>query len=200
MAGITALADHSLLRLEEGLDGASRYLMLETVREFGLEQLTDSGEEPAVRRAHAHSMTKLFEEAWTAIIVRFESGWLARLDAERDNVRSALRWRETEGDGEGLLRLAGAADPLWNYRSYRSEGRGWLDRALDGTRDAVVPAAVRMRALATLQAIWLATRATIGKPSPMARNTWICARCQQPTGGSPIVIPPWLRRLGPGGV
>jgi predicted ATPase/DNA-binding CsgD family transcriptional regulator len=147
LAGITALADHSLLRLEEGLDGASRYLMLETVREFGLERLTDSGEEPAVRRAHAHGMIALIEEAWTAIIIRFESGWLARLDAERDNVRSALRWLETVGDSEGLLRLAGAADPLWNYRSYRSEGRGWLDRALDGTRDAVVPAAVRMRAL-----------------------------------------------------
>jgi predicted ATPase len=146
-ASIAALADHSLLRRQEGHGSASRYLMLETVREFGLERLAESGEEPAVRRAHADWMIALVEEAWTAITMRFESGWLARLDAERDNVRSALGWLETVGDGEGLLRIAGAADPLWNYRSYRSEGRRWLERALDRTRDDVVPAAVRMRAL-----------------------------------------------------
>ena len=121
--------------------------MLETVREFGLERLAESGEEPAVRRAHADWMIAFLEEAWTAIMIRFESGWLARLDAERDNVRSALGWLETVGDGEALLRLAGAADPLWNYHSYRSEGRVWLERALEQTREAAVSPAVRIRAL-----------------------------------------------------
>jgi non-specific serine/threonine protein kinase len=147
LAGIAALADHSLLRRQEGQGGASRYHILETVREYGLERLADSGDEPAVRRAHADWMIALLEEAWIAIIIRFESGWLARLDAERDNVRSALGWLQSVGDGEGLLRLTGAADPLWNYRSYRSEGRVWLERALEHTREAAVPPAVRMRAL-----------------------------------------------------
>jgi predicted ATPase/DNA-binding CsgD family transcriptional regulator/Tfp pilus assembly protein PilF len=147
LASIAALSDQSLLRRQNDPDAVSRYMMLETVREFGLEQLADSGEAPDVRQAHADKMIALLEEAWTAIIIRFESGWLSRLDAERDNVRTALSWLETTGDHEGLLRLAGAADPLWNYRSYRSEGRGWLDRALHRTRDAVAPAAVRMRAL-----------------------------------------------------
>ena len=147
LAGIAALVDHSLLRRQEGQGSASRYRMLETVREFGLERLAESGEEPAVRRAHADWMIAFLEEAWTAIMIRFESGWLARLDAERDNVRSALGWLETVGDGEALLRLAGAADPLWNYHSYRSEGRVWLERALEQTREAAVSPAVRIRAL-----------------------------------------------------
>jgi predicted ATPase/DNA-binding CsgD family transcriptional regulator/Tfp pilus assembly protein PilF len=147
LAGISSLADHSLLRRQEGPDGASRYVMLETVREFGLERLAASGEEPSVRRAHADRMIACCEEAWTAIVIRLESGWLARLDAERDNVRSALGFLERVGDGEGLLRLAGAADPLWNYRSYRAEGRVWLERALEHTRETAVPPAVRIRAL-----------------------------------------------------
>jgi non-specific serine/threonine protein kinase len=144
---VDTLTDHSLLRRQEGSEGVSRYTMLETVREFGLEQLVKSGEEPAVRRAHADRMIALVEEAWAAIIIRFEAGWLARLDAERDNVRSALGWLDMVGDGAGLLRIAGAADPLWNYRSSRLEGRSWLARALDRTRETVVPADVRMRAL-----------------------------------------------------
>lgn len=147
LTGMDTLTDHSLLRRQEGSEGVSRYAMLETVREFGLEQLVESGEEPAVRRAHADRMIALVEEAWTAIIIHFEAGWLARLDAERDNVRAALGWLDKVSDGEGLLRVAGAADPLWNYRSSRSEGRRWLARALEQTREAAVPAEVRMRAL-----------------------------------------------------
>ena len=136
MAGISALADHSLLRRQHGSEDEPRYLMLETVREYGLEQLTAHGEEAQARRAHADWMIERFEESWTAIIDRLELVWLIRVDADRDNLRAALSWLETTGDGEGLLRLAGAAGPLWMFHSYRSEGRRWLERALDLTRAA----------------------------------------------------------------
>ena len=52
-AGIAALVDKSLLRQEEGVEGEPRFRMLETVREFGLERLEASGEEPATRDRHA---------------------------------------------------------------------------------------------------------------------------------------------------
>ena len=147
LARLDTLVSQSLVVRRGGPEDEPRFAMLETVAAFGLERLAESGDEASVRRAHANWMIDLFEESWTAIVVRFESARLARIDAERDNLRAALAWLAAVGDGEGLLQLAGAADPLWNYRSSRSEGRGWLERALDETRGAAVSAAARIRAL-----------------------------------------------------
>jgi non-specific serine/threonine protein kinase len=147
LARLDTLVSQNLVVRRSGPDAESRFTMLETVGAFSLERLAECGEEASVRRAHADWMIDLFEESWTAIVVRFESARLARIDAERDNLRAALAWLASMGDGEGLLQLAGAAEPLWNYRSFRSEGRGWLERALAETRGAAVPAAVRIRAL-----------------------------------------------------
>jgi non-specific serine/threonine protein kinase len=147
LAKLDALVNQSLVTPRSGPDGEPRFSMLETIGEFSLERLAESGEEAAVRRAHADWMIGLAEEAWAAIVVRLESAWLPCIGAELDNVRAALGWLDASGDGTGLLRLAGAADPLWNYRSYRAEGRAWLERALDRSRGAAVPADVRIRAL-----------------------------------------------------
>jgi non-specific serine/threonine protein kinase len=147
LARLDTLVDQSLVVRDNGSDAEPRFTMLETIREFALERLAASGDEAAARRAHADWIIALAEEAWTAIVVRLESAWLARIGAELDNVRAALSWLEAAGDGAGLLRLAGAADPLWNYRSFRFEGRAWLERALDQSREAAVPADVRVRAL-----------------------------------------------------
>jgi non-specific serine/threonine protein kinase len=147
LARLDALVNQSLVVGRSASAGESRFTMLETIAAFGLERLGASGDEATVRRAHAAWMRDLGEEAWTAIILHFESAWLARIDAELDNLRAALGFLELVGDHEGVLQLAGAAEPLWNYRSYRSEARGWLERALDHTRDVAVPVAVRIRAL-----------------------------------------------------
>ncbi len=147
LAGVSALVDHSLLRRVEVQGREPRFVMLETVREFGRERLIESGEERAVRRAHAEWIVALVENAWYPMFMFGAMEWLLRLEAEHDNVRAALSWFDQIGDGAGLVRLTGSAAPFWNLRSYRKEAFGWLERALEQTSNPTAPAAARIRAL-----------------------------------------------------
>jgi predicted ATPase/DNA-binding CsgD family transcriptional regulator len=144
--GLDSLADNSLVRQAEGLDGQPRYLMLETVREYGLEQLEASGEGDEARQRHANWCLGLAERNWEAVVLGpIRAAWLNRLTTEHDNLRAALARLELEGDAEIGLRLAGSLSPFWIFRGHLVEGRGWLERAL--ARGAGVPARVRARAL-----------------------------------------------------
>jgi predicted ATPase/DNA-binding CsgD family transcriptional regulator/transcriptional regulator with XRE-family HTH domain len=128
---VSSLLDKSLLKQEEGAEGEPRFMMLETIREYGLERLAESGEEAAVRRAHALYMVQLAEDAEPHLTSAARAPWLARLDAELDNIRAALAWSQMEGgDAELGLRLAGALHWYWYFRSYITEGRRWLDTVL----------------------------------------------------------------------
>jgi DNA-binding CsgD family transcriptional regulator/tetratricopeptide (TPR) repeat protein len=147
LEGIASLTDKSLLRQEVGPDGEPRYGMLETVREFGLTQLAESGEEPALRRAHAAWFTAFAEQLWDGIEPRFERAWTARVAADRDNFRAALTRLDHVGDGEGLVRLTGSLWWMWHMQSQRHEARRWLERALDVACNLEVPSLVRARAL-----------------------------------------------------
>jgi non-specific serine/threonine protein kinase len=148
LEGISSLSDHSLLRRSDGPDGEPRFIMLETIREYALDRLAESGEAEAVLRAHADWVVGLIENGWWHPLFMFGTvERLLRLEAEHDNVRAALSWFDQIGDGAGLIRLTGSAAPFWNLRSYRMEGFGWLERALEQTSDATAPAAARIRAL-----------------------------------------------------
>jgi ATP/maltotriose-dependent transcriptional regulator MalT len=72
---------------------------------------------------------------------------LDRLEAEVDNFRAALAWLEQRGDGEGLLELTSALTHFWSLRSYRSEGRAWLERALEFAGDSDIPATLHAQVL-----------------------------------------------------
>ncbi|MFL5758953.1 MAG: ATP-binding protein [Thermomicrobiales bacterium] len=145
--GIASLADKSLLRYTEQDAEQPRYGMLETVREFGTEQLSASGNEPAVRRAHVTWFTRLAERTWAGIDARADAQWLDEIETDHDNVRAALVWLEQSGDAEGLLRLAGYLWPFWHRHSHRLEGRGWLKRSLDLAPDRHGPSPARIRPL-----------------------------------------------------
>jgi predicted ATPase/transcriptional regulator with XRE-family HTH domain len=88
---VTALLDKSLLQREEGTDGRSRYTMLETIREYALEQLAACGEYEAARRHHAAYYRALAEAAEQAWDQPHEVEWLQRLVAVRHNLRAALQ-------------------------------------------------------------------------------------------------------------
>jgi DNA-binding CsgD family transcriptional regulator/tetratricopeptide (TPR) repeat protein len=129
VAGIAVLIDQSLLQHEESGDG-SRYSMLETVREFALEQLAASWEAADVHAAHAAYFLALAERAAAELHSERQRTWLDRLQAEHANLRSVLVWSEQRGDVNGALRMAVALWRFWQQRGYWDEGRRWLVRLL----------------------------------------------------------------------
>jgi ATP/maltotriose-dependent transcriptional regulator MalT len=111
--------------------------MLETMREFGLERLAESGEEADYRRAHAEFFLAFAEEAEPRLVGPDFRIWLERLDAERDNLRAAMTWAGNGGPAEVEigLRLAAALRWLWQLR-HLHEGRDWLQQLSDPVRAA----------------------------------------------------------------
>ncbi|CAA9541854.1 MAG: Adenylyl cyclase class-3/4/guanylyl cyclase / Disease resistance domain-containing protein / Tetratricopeptide repeat-containing protein / Transcriptional regulator, LuxR family, partial [uncultured Thermomicrobiales bacterium] len=129
LAVLASLVDHSLLRRDAGVDGEPRFGMLETVREFGLEQLTASGEEAAVRDAHAGWCLDLATRAGPSWFTPAQNRWGDRVAAEHSNLRTALAWLAGSADVGAGLRLVVALWPFWFVRGHWAEGRGWLARA-----------------------------------------------------------------------
>jgi len=124
--GMQALVGQSLVRQEQGLDGEPRFVMLETIREYGLEQLDASGELETLGQRHAAYFLALAEAAHRPQDV----AWLDRLEAEHANLRAALAWSRTEASGDTGLRLAVALWAFYSARGHLSEGRGWLTVAV----------------------------------------------------------------------
>jgi predicted ATPase/DNA-binding SARP family transcriptional activator/DNA-binding CsgD family transcriptional regulator len=143
--GISSLVDKSLLRQEEGPDGEPRFMMLETVHEFAREKLGQSSEAEAIKRAHAEYFLALAEEAPPELKGPNQLEWLARLEAEHDNMRAALTWGLERKEVEVALRLGSALLLFWSMRGYHSEGRRWLEAAL--AMDGRVSPEVRAMAL-----------------------------------------------------
>jgi non-specific serine/threonine protein kinase len=146
--GIEALLERGLLRSVDGpVPGETdpRLAMLETVREFATEQLTASGEEPALRDAHARWCLALAERAEHNWWRPDERAWVARLEAEYPNLQAALDWTEEQGASEVGLRLAAALGWYWATRVRGGEGRARLERLLARPEPEAAP--VRTRAL-----------------------------------------------------
>jgi predicted ATPase/DNA-binding XRE family transcriptional regulator len=151
--GLVALVDQSLLNRLEDVNGEPRFVMLETIREYALEQLDRSGEAETTQQRHAAFFLTLAEQAESYVRGAEQQRWLARLETEHDNLRAALARSQTvRGSTELGVRLAGALWWFWWVHGHWSEGRAWLERALEGGSD-VLPS---VRAKALLGAAWLA--------------------------------------------
>jgi len=150
--GMASLMDKSLLQ-QTGQEGeAPRLVMLETIREYGLEALSASGEMERTRQAHAIYYLALTEQAELELGGPQQAAWLDRLEREHDNLRAALQWSlelaEDEKAGqrsETALRLGGALYMFWWTHGHWSEGRTFLERAL--TTSEEVPAPIQAKAL-----------------------------------------------------
>jgi predicted ATPase len=126
--GMESIVDKSLMQQQEQAEGEPRFTMLETIREYALEQLAASGEHDKVRRAHAAYCVVLAEEG------NAESegvDWLTRLEAEHDNFRAALGWLLESENADWGLRLGTALFRFWETREYLAEGRDRLVRLLN---------------------------------------------------------------------
>jgi len=150
---LEALVDNSLLAREETSSDEPRFLMLQTIREFALECLAESGEEEALHRKHAQFFLSIAERVEPQLHGPRQAAWLERLEQEHDNLRAAMTWLLSEQDADGCLRLGVALGRFWRIHGHLSEGRGRLQEilALMGSRARSL---LRCRALQS--AGWLA--------------------------------------------
>jgi predicted ATPase/class 3 adenylate cyclase len=169
--GVASLVDKSLLREDEpnrpaessthreagrGDDGEPRFVMLETVREYGLECLAESGESETIRCRHARFFLQLAEEAEPHLSMATRRSWRSRLEQEHDNIRAVLDWVVENGtSSEGIeavqlgLRLGRALLRFWLDQGCAPEGRQRLGNLLElyGDRSGAEGAALRARSL-----------------------------------------------------
>jgi predicted ATPase/class 3 adenylate cyclase len=140
---VARLIDNSLLQQEEQVDGEPRVLMLETIREYGLDRLTASGETEAMQWQHATFFLHLAEESFPKMNSAEQPTWLKQLEADHDNLRAVMQWLlEQEGAEqrrEMALRLGVALQGFWFNRAYYSEGQLFMERVLGAQEGVVSP-------------------------------------------------------------
>ena len=155
---ISGLVDKSLVQEQIGVTPEPRFRMLETIRDYALERLSQSPEVDQVRRRHADYYLGLAETAESGLRGPGQAVWYGRLEAEHDDLRQALLWWETlctashspEARVEALecgLRMAGALWSFWWVHGHTREGREWL-AALFAADTVVIRPGVRVKALA----------------------------------------------------
>ncbi len=152
---LTLLVDKSLV-VAEDTGHSTRYRLLETVRQYALEKLSESGEADDVRRRHRdhyHSIAAFLDDPAHA----GEEWRLEQAEIEIDNCRAAFTWSRDISDVDSTLMLASSLQPLWLKRGRIREGLKWLDTALACDTGECAAPAVRARALADRAALdaWL---------------------------------------------
>jgi predicted ATPase len=145
---LESLVDQSLLRQYGQSEDVARFTMLETVREYALSRLRASGELATVRRQHTAYFLGLAESALRELRGRAQGEWLARLEAEYDNLRVALSEAVDESDADLKMRLVGALWRFWVAHGHLAEGSTHAERVLstyssvdDSTRALVLDGA-----------------------------------------------------------
>ncbi|MEV5975716.1 regulator [Streptomyces sp. NPDC052114] len=128
---LDGLVAKSLVRRRADGSGTARYSMLDTVREFGAQWLRELGEEHGARRAHRDFYRDLALRADAEWLGPHQIRWYTRLAAEHANLRTALDFSLSRGDGRAALEMGGALWFFWFACGFAREGRHYLGRALD---------------------------------------------------------------------
>src|SRR5207302_5647945 len=129
LQGLDWLADQSLLRRLPDFD-EPRFLMLQTIRDFAMERLEESGEAHAIRGRHLAAFVALAQQAQPHLFGPRRKEWLERLEEDHDNFRAALEWSVTSGNAEEAMRLSAAFWRVWQMRGHLHEGRRRMDDVL----------------------------------------------------------------------
>jgi len=140
---LTALVDKSLVAVSEDRSGRSRYVLLETLREFAREQLEMSGAREA-RMCHANYFLGLTMQTEPMLTGPERATIVQQLEDDHDNLRTALRWLVDAHENEMALNLAGVLVQFWLMHGHMTEGRQWLAGRIEGSTAAP---AVRAKAL-----------------------------------------------------
>ena len=134
---VAGLSQKSLLQVESVPGGASRYRLLEPIRQFARKELSETGEDEDVRRRHANHFLALAERAEVALYGASQAEWLERLERDRDNLALALSYWAEQGDGRlRAARMVAALYRFWTVRGHIQEGLKWTQRILSLPEDA----------------------------------------------------------------
>jgi predicted ATPase/class 3 adenylate cyclase/DNA-binding CsgD family transcriptional regulator len=207
---LTLLVDKSLV-VAENSKGRTRYRLLETVRQYALEKLAESGEADAIRSRHRDHYTGLAGLLDAPAGPDYEQR-IEQAETEIDNLRAAFGWSRENSDIERALALASSLQPLWQARGRIREGLAWFDAALadlDAHHPGIAPA-VRARALAdrAMLAHWmgavsmdqaeqaLAIAREVDDPALLARALIACAYIAAYTNNPEVVRGYFAEALG----
>jgi tetratricopeptide (TPR) repeat protein len=182
------LVDCSLVVAEERA-GGMRYRMLETVRQYAGARLAAGGEDDRVRIEHARWCLALAEEAEPELTGEKQATWFALLEAEHDNLRSALDYVAANGESDLLLRLAVALTRFWYVHGYLAEARAWLHQAI--AQGAERPPVLRRRALTAAASLAL-IQGDYGDATGLAEESLAVSR----ETGEPHLVANALSNLG----
>ncbi len=128
---VAALVNGSLLVREEGPDGYRRVRMLETIREYGLDQLAAHDERDDAQRRHAAWIVAFLEDATSRLTGEDQRRSILRIDAEQANIETALAYTLAAGDVVSGLRICSSLWLYWNTRGFSADGADWTSRMLD---------------------------------------------------------------------
>jgi non-specific serine/threonine protein kinase len=172
---VARLVDQSLLVPEEGVSGAARYRMLETLRDYGAERLLAAGERERLRGRHAEHFLVVAEGAERLLRGPEQARWLEVLEEDHDNLRHAIDCAVETRSVEKALRLCGALWRFWMVRGYFAEGRARFQAALNlpagGASPTVHAKAMRgAAALARGQSDFGGARSLLLRSLDMARD------------------------------
>jgi predicted ATPase/DNA-binding CsgD family transcriptional regulator len=143
---LSQLVDKSLVVAQER-DGAARYRLLETIRQYGRERLEEAGEAAHVREQHAGYYLAVAEEAEPELKGEQQVAWLERLEREHDNLRMAMAWLLGRGESEEAARLGWSLWLFWGIRTHLAEGRQSMEQALSVRSSVAMSASARAKAL-----------------------------------------------------
>ncbi len=127
---LSSLVDKSIVISETTGRAQARYRLLETIREYALEKLDESGETEFLRNRHLQLFLARAEEAAPKLGDAYQQLWLSWLEGEHDNLRAAMTWALESDQIEAGLRIANALPRFWEIRGHVPEGMAWLERLL----------------------------------------------------------------------
>ncbi|KXF52893.1 protein kinase [Rhodococcus sp. SC4] len=171
---VASLVDKSILIREE-FGAVVRFRMLETLRDYGSEKLTEAGEFETLRRRHRDWYLQLVADAKAEWISREQVRWMRRIAREQSNLREALEFCVSEANWVAGLGIANALFPFWLARAMFSEGRYWLDRLLkdapvDVSEERVIALCVNS-VLADIQGDAAAATSLVAEETTLAAQT-----------------------------
>src|SRR2546422_10171714 len=141
---VASLLDKSLLQQSDRGADEPRLLMLETIREYALERLADSGELEATEETHAMYYLTIAEQGDPELFGHQQHLWVDRLTRDSENLRAAMQWLLVGQHQELLLRLAGSLGWFWYMCATLREGMLWLEHALRGAgQDVAISARIK---------------------------------------------------------